>query len=340
MPQMSGRYDQALVIRREPSAGWAKAMMREIHEALLFNGIESVLFDIDAPGAAEVIAAMARRPFYVVDCNHRPAINARVPRFSVMVDHPCMRLSDLALAKPGLEVLGWVDESHLAAAAALGIPLPSHFLPHAGPDPVDAPSRMTRRDIDIFFAGGLAEPVGRAEWRVAHPEAPPIVCDLIFDTVELIRRELEPALPAFLSVCRHHGVDAAGIFSRDDFCVLITEIIDIAEMNCRHDILTALPEVRVVVASSYLPKALRDRAQLRWLGQVDDFAEIRRLMGRSKVVLNTTSKFPAGSHERIWFAMAEGAVALTDPSSFLAGDFTEGREILYLPKAKRRDGLA
>lgn len=38
--------------------------------------------------------------------------------------------------------------------------------------------------------------------------------------------------------------------------------------------------------------------------------------------------------------MAEGAVTLTDASSFLAGDFADGREILYLPNTKQRDGLA
>jgi hypothetical protein len=57
-------------------------------------------------------------------------------------------------------------------------------------------------------------------------------------------------------------------------------------------------------------------------------------MGRSKLVLDTTCKFPQGSHERIWFGMAQGTVLLADRSAFLEQDFADRRDILYLPKGK------
>src|SRR6202012_4744155 len=68
------------------------------------------------------------------------------------------------------------------------------------------------------------------------------------------------------------------------------------------------------------------------LGFIDDFAEIRKLMARSRIVLNSTNKFPDGSHERIWYGMAEGAAVLTDASRYLERYFTHGRDILYLPR--------
>jgi hypothetical protein len=63
-------------------------------------------------------------------------------------------------------------------------------------------------------------------------------------------------------------------------------------------------------------------------------------MGRSRIVLNSTNKFPRGSHERIWYAMAAGAVVLTDPSSFLARDFAHARDILFLPRGDLSDVAA
>jgi hypothetical protein len=55
-------------------------------------------------------------------------------------------------------------------------------------------------------------------------------------------------------------------------------------------------------------------------------------MGRAKIVLDTTCKFPRGSHERIWYGMAEGAALLADHSHFVARDFRDGHEILCLPR--------
>ena len=54
-------------------------------------------------------------------------------------------------------------------------------------------------------------------------------------------------------------------------------------------------------------------------------------MARSKIVLDATSKFPHGAHERIWYGMAEGAAILTDRSTYMEQDFTHGADILFLP---------
>jgi Glycosyl transferases group 1 len=328
---MSEDYRQALVVYRQVSAGWAKAMMTEIHAGLQAIGVDARLFDPADPDALSTIHGLARRPFYLVDCNHRPSFNAPLRRLSVMVDHPCQRMEDLAEAKPGLEVLGWVDASHPAAADALGVPLRSFFLPHAGPEAVFDPAPMAARTVDIFFPGTLREPPTLESWQTSHSEAHPLIGAIIFETVDVIRQTLTPVVPAFLAACKRNGVDLNGSFTRDLFCTLIGKIIEIAEMARRIDVLSALPRCRIVVASDAMPESLRRLDHIEWLGPIDDFHEIRRLMSQSKIVLNTTSKFPAGSHERIWFAMAEGAVVLTDPSEFIAGDFSDGRDILFLP---------
>ena len=64
-------------------------------------------------------------------------------------------------------------------------------------------------------------------------------------------------------------------------------------------------------------------------GPVEDFDEVCALMRRSRVVINLSSKFPHGSHERIWHAMAAGAAIVTNRSTFLEQDFVHGEHIYY-----------
>ena len=139
-------------------------------------------------------------------------------------------------------------------------------------------------------------------------------------------------LPIFIAICAEHGLDPQRSFAPDVFCWIITKIHEIAELNRRNAVLERLPDIAITIVSNHLPASLAGRKNLRYLGHIDDFAEVRRLMGSAKLVLNTTSKFPSGSHERIWFGMAEGAAILTDRSSYLDGQFEHLADLLFLPQ--------
>jgi hypothetical protein len=323
----SGRYSRAFIVTDDVSAGWARAIEAEMVRALRSLGHNAVLHDVkttlDARG----------EPSFVIDINHKLRLLSPLRKFSIMVDHPCTRLKDLEDASPATDVLGWVDASHLAAATALGVRIPSIFLPHAGPEPVAQPLPMDGRDIDVFFSGALAEPVDRGAWKTARPDLSAVLVDAIFDAVEEIGGSTVPVLPAFLETCAGRGINP-GDFSRELFCDAVSKTLEFAELNRRTAILAALPDVRITVASKYLPAALRGRTNLTHLGYVEDFGAVRQLMARAKIVINMTNKFPQGSHERIWYGMAEGAIVLTDLSQFLQQDFADRSAILYLPQRR------
>jgi hypothetical protein len=306
--------------------------MSDVAAALRYHGVDATLLDVDV--ASSVLKDLVGRGFCLIDGNHRIQLAMPVPRFSMMVDHPCTRLGDLKIGHPQVEVLGWVDATHPEAATALGLPYRSIFLPHAGSDPVKRPLPMAERDIDIFFPGTLKDTTTRDSWRAGHPEVPAAFVDLLFDTVERIETGLEPAIPAFLASCTDHRIDVKEAFSRDTFCGTVSRALEIAEMNRRMNVLSSLPDVRICIASDGDVGPLRDRHNITHVGFIDDFAEIRRLMARSKIVLNVTAKFPRGSHERIWYGMAEGAVILTENSAMLQQDFKDGESILCVPQKR------
>lgn len=325
-------YDRALVVTGRRAAGVARALFVDLYDALRAAGFDAELVMVeDGPGFLQR-AEQDGRPFFAIDGNQKVKLPAGVRKFSWMVDHPCSRLDNLVGADAQDVVLGWVDESHLAAATAFGLPFRSGFFPHAGVEPVAAPTAPGDRDIDLLFAGGLAEPLDRAAWNATNQHVPAVVGDVIFEAVALLDQGI-PVLPLFVEIATRHGIDVRRQMQADVLCTMISRILTLSEMNRRCAMLAALPDrVRIAVAAAHLPALLRDRANVTHLGFIDDFAEIRRLMARSRIVLNCTNKFPDGAHERVWYGMAEGAAVVTDASRYLERDFTHGREILYLPR--------
>lgn len=329
---LASPYVRTFVMTGRRAAGVARALFVDLHEALCAAGFQSELVMVeDGPGFLER-AQRERRPFFTIDGNQKIKLPAGIRKFSWMVDHPGSRLGDLQGATIQDVVLGWVDKSHLAAAKMFGLPFRSGFFPHAGIEPVSAPTAQADRDIDVLFAGGLAEPLERDSWLAANPSVPAVVADVIFETVALAD-EGQPVLPLFVAVAARHGIDIGRQMQADMLGSTISRILTISEMNRRCAILAALPgHIRIGIVSAYLPAILRDRPNVTHLGFVDDFAEIVKLMARSRIVLNCTNKFPDGAHERIWYGMAEGAAIVTDASRYLESDFVHGRDILYLPR--------
>jgi hypothetical protein len=326
---------RALVIVGNGAASVIHAIENDIHAALRHIGVDSTIMMAADIGA--MLKKLDPAVDFLVDCNHRNAIPA-FRKFSFMGDHPCTRLKEMVGRHSGREVLGWVDATHVAAMTALGLPHASSFVPDAGPDPRPDPLPMRERDIDILFCGSLAEPVERAQWIADHPNWPEALSHIVFDAAEAIATTTEPAIDLFIRACAAHGVSVAEAFSRDVFCMLMTHVLQLAEMNRRVEVLSSLPDARIAIISNHLPLLLRDRPNIEFLGYIDDYDQVRDLMGRSKIVLDTTCKFPAGSHERIWYGMAQGAVLLTDRSSFVARDFRDREEILLLPKERIAPG--
>jgi len=330
-------FQHVVIVSGQRAAGSLQSMASEIHWALGAHGVAAEMVDVDVlPGFCKADTARAASTLFLT-FSHKVAFPWRQPVVSIMGDHPCHRVHQLSIGASEDAVTAWSDASHLPALKALGFSHRAVFLPHAGPEPTEKVVPHNERDIDLLFVGTLREPTDRAEWHAANPGVSPIVPDLIFDTIDVVEKTGAPILPATLDTMMRHRVSPS-LFTRDDFASLMSKIQDIGEVNRRVSILAALPDdLEIAIASNHLPLVLRDRPNLRYLGYIDDFDRVRGLMLNSRIVLNTTSKFPAGSHDRIWFAMAEGAVVLTDASLFMKQDFRDGESILYLPQKRLDD---
>ncbi len=325
-------FKRVVIITGQRAAGWARSMAIEVSRGLDALDIETHLVEVKAL-EAYAASTEARDPRTLfLDFNHRIVFGDGRATVSIMLDHPCSLTKELAAKHSENAVTAWVDATHVQAVQALGFRHRAMFLPHAGPTPTDNSHAFEERDIDLLFTGTLGEPVDRSSWAEANPGVSPVVPQLLFDTIERIEATGGAALPVLLAIMQQHGVSPSSL-TRDSFAELMDLVLRIGEINRRVNILQTLPDnLNIVIASDYLPACLKDRANIRYAGYIDDFDEIRSLARKARVVLNATSKFPAGSHERIWYGMAEGAVVLTDISVFMQQDFRDRENILYLPQ--------
>lgn len=58
------------------------------------------------------------------------------------------------------------------------------------------------------------------------------------------------------------------------------------------------------------------------------FQESLEVMQRAKLLLNSSPRFKNGSHERLFYGLASGALVVTGNNSFIKGSFTDEKDIL------------
>ncbi len=313
-------------------AGWLAALMTELCAALTEHGFEASL--LTAQAGHGQLPLGGNRPILVIDANCKAKFPPGLRRLSLMLDHPCYVFPQLE-GVPVDTVLGWVDRSYPDLAKALGLPFQSLFVAHAGPHPKSAPMPMADRPIDLLFAGNFSENYDPERWRQAHPRVPALMAEILFDAALRISYERPEPFRAVVAAAADRGIDLQRSMPFATLRDVVVKAIEISEGRRRYATLAALAGaaggLRLHVVANALPAALAELPGLTFHGPAP-FDEVRRLMAQARIVLNATNKFFDGSHERVAFGMAEGAVLLTDRSRYLEADFTDRRTILFLPE--------
>lgn len=327
-----------LIIDRADTPGHpGKMMLVDMAAALAAHGV-AVTTILDEQGAddrlGKFLAAVPRdRHFFVIDGNCRAnkwINNPRAIRFSFVVDHPAHRIRDFAGAKLG-NLMGFVDESHLAAADRIGLPFPKIFFPHAGPPPDDTMIPLAERPIDVLVSGNFAEPITAAEWRGAHADVPTEVADPLLAAAHRLATGLITCIDAWDEACAMHRYDAKAKLTAEELANVLVSIESLASAWRRRDVLSGLADhLKMHVFTTILPSYLRDHPNVVVRGG-RPFNEVREAFRRAKLVINPVAKFAYGSHERIWYALAAGCIVATDDSHFLRRSFADGENLLILP---------
>jgi len=340
-PDKARSFDSAVLVTNRTDYFSNHHMLACLHDGLPEFGIRSELFIVEPDGSdlgpfMARLAAAGERTF-LVDLNGKMRFESTKAfrKFSFVTDHPAVMLEYIKDTPAGC-VMGYVDRSHLEFHAALGLPQKCVFFPHGGPQPEAHPLPMGSRDIGLLFLGRLQGPSRIGALRESLVGSAEVVIDLVAETAEAAA-DGAVLFSAFAEACGKRGIDPLD-FDANGISSAITAASAFAESHNRLKVLTALKDQPVHVVGDVSEDFFGRTPENFVFHGKKSFGDSCALMGRSRLVLNSVTVFPQGSHERIWYAMAAGAVVVTDPSGFVGEDFTGGETILFWPGEEKAIG--
>jgi hypothetical protein len=269
----------------------------------------------DIPRVIEEFLALSRRGLrpFVFDLNAKIAhlLSAKgVPCFSLVLDHP---LGHPQLGSMGeASVIGLIDAGH---AAIQGYTRAGRvFIPHGGPPPAERLLPMAERDIALLFCGHvwMHEEYLRVELRNYSPPARAVV----LAAIERYRDGGRPVQEALIAAFAEHGI-GLGDFGRDGLAKIVNFVTNYCESLARLALLRALAGRPVHVIGDIPQLVRRDLDPGFTYEGSQPFARLMDLLPRTRFLVNSSPKFSAGSHERIWYALSQGCAVVSSWSSFL-----------------------
>lgn len=293
------------------SADWANIFIKDLCRGFVELGADAHFAILGRDQDPREDFNDPRHSFFV-DLNARLLIDDH-PRFSLIVDNPLLH-PHLASLGP-LTRLGMIDAGH---AEITGYSKASAcFVPHGGPE-LENGFNDRDRDIDVLFVGNIAEE--------HHPAN--ILEELALKAGRKVAFQCQDPLHQLLQDLSASGV-ATGSLRYEHMTFLLdlctTEAQRLARIAAITSVRNASFHVFGLVPDAILPR-LCPNAVIHGLCK---FEITQQWMRRSKVVINIAQKFPRGSHERIWYAMASGCAVITNRSQFVEQDFTHGENILF-----------
>lgn len=246
------------------------------------------------------------------------------PFVALMVDHPGHFLRRFDINNI---IVTCMDRSHVKFIHEyFGDSKEVAFLPHGGCF-ADIGDNGSERPIDILYAGTYLDQKYYFDVINALEEIPRKitleVCEIVLSGNHVTGED------AIIKVAEKYGIDLNNkAFHRKFLEDIISKTEIYTRAVKRHRLLEVLDKsgLNISIFGSKWPEEKTYR-NLK-ISPAKTFPEILALMKKSKLVLNT-SCLPDGSHERIYSAMLNGAVSLSDYNPYLAENFTDMENIIF-----------
>ncbi|MGN0350682.1 MAG: glycosyltransferase [Roseburia sp.] len=253
-----------------------------------------------------------------------------IPYLNILMDHPFHYEKPLRNA-PTTSIVLCTDRNHVKYIRRFykNIRLVD-FLPHAGVELHCKHKPMEERGIDVLYAGALPiYTVGRMipdlssiqevdgedmmqsvlSELVHHPEK--TTEQAIEEYVKSKRNDVsEERLQEIIVKMRFVDSYATSFFREQAVRILVESGIQVTTYGTGWDQCDWSSDPHLIYGGKVLAP------------------QILPLMNNSKIVLNTMTWFKAGAHDRIFNGMLAGAAVVTDDSTYLQREFTDGKELV------------
>ena len=277
---------------------------------------------------------------------------------NLLVDHPLYYHKKIKMLSPGIRErmkLFCLDREHVAYVKRFYPDMEVHFLPTAGNVEIGMGRNgdftvflqsYRRRSYDLIFTANYVPfremyqkiEAFETDYRIFYQE---MLDDLILAPGQSLHRVMERHLLQELCVVSEE--EMAGAFSNMvmiDLCI---------RAYFREKVLAELADsgVTVHLFGADWEKFRDNRGLCRHPenlivnGRQISSAECVRAMRNAKLSLNVMPWFKDGAHDRVFTAMLQGCVSLTDDSRYLRAEFEDGKDLVFysLEHIKRLPGL-
>jgi Uncharacterized protein conserved in bacteria len=256
---------------------------------------------------------------------------------AILVDHPLYHANRIKY-KIDKKIITCVDREHLKFVKDfLKDSTPVYFLPHGGFSRSNTIIENANKRTDVLFAGSYSSPDNIFDnWK---QYAKHIRMYLETMSNELLNNEEETI---YNVTCKYFGND----FLNSEKVTLLSifrimwEVDKYVRAVRRTTCVTELVEagIPLTVYGDNWEKLKVNKTSNFIIKESVSFNYINYLASKSKIVLNVLPCFIDGSHERVFTAMLNGAVCVTDYSKYLAENFQDGKDIIFY-KWKELDKL-
>jgi hypothetical protein len=254
----------------------------------------------------------------------------QIPYIDILMDHPFHYEKPLR-NMPQTAVILCTDRNHVKYVRRFFKNIrQTDFLPHAGVELGHKHKPLQERSIDVLYAGAL--PIYTVAKMIPDLHSIPevngedLMQSVLGDLVQHPEKTTEQAIEAYIRSVR----DDISEERLQEIIVKMRFLDSYATSFFREQAVRILVESGIHVTAygvGWNQCEWSDNPYLTYGGKVLA-PQILPLMNDSKIVLNTMTWFKAGAHDRIFNGMLAGAAVVTDDSSYLRREFTDGKELV------------
>lgn len=254
----------------------------------------------------------------------------RIPYLNILMDHPFHYEKPLRNA-PETAVVLCTDRNHVKYIRRFFRNIHQvDFLPHAGVELHCKHKPIAERGIDVLYAGALpiytvAKMIPDLS-SIREVDGEDMMQSVLSDLVHNPQKTTEQAIEEYVKSKRNDVSDER----LQEIIVKMRFVDSYATSFFREQAVRILVESGVQVTAygtGWNQCEWSDNPHLTYGGKVLA-PQILPLMNDSKIVLNTMTWFKAGSHDRVFNGMLAGAAVVTDDSTYMRREFTDGRELV------------
>lgn len=253
-----------------------------------------------------------------------------IPYIDILMDHPFHYEKPLR-NMPDTAVVLCTDRNHVKYIRRFYKNIhQTDFLPHAGVELGSRHKKIEERKIDVLYAGAL--PVYTVAKMIPdlnsilEVDGEDMMQSVLGELVSHPQKTTEQVIEEYIKTIRNDISDER----LHEIIVKMRFLDSYATSFFREQAVRLLVESGVHVTAygtGWNRCEWSDNPYLTYGGKVLA-PQILPLMNDSKIVLNTMTWFKAGTHDRVLNGMLAGAAVVTDESTYMRREFTDGKELV------------